>query len=289
MSSLPLRIRCREIGTADIDGIVDLLTTGFRIRPRDFWVRAFRRLSDHSTPPGFPKYGYLLERNGIPVGAILLIFSTIVVDGTAKTRCSVSSWYVEPAVRSYAAMLASRALKHKQVTYFNITSHPSTVPILEAQGYVRYCTGRFVAVPAISRWSHGSYVRVTGPNDGDHADLPSHEIELLVNHANYGCISVTCGLATHKHPFVFLPLRQTGVAPYAYLAYCRRLEDFIRFSGPLGRFLIRRGIPLVVVDSNGPIDGLAGRYFDGAPKYSRGPDPPRLGDLAYSERVMFGF
>jgi hypothetical protein len=30
------------------------------------------------------------------------------------------------------------------------------------------------------------------------------------------------------------------------------------------------------------------RYFV-APKYFKGQDKPRLGDIAYSERVMFGF
>ena len=123
MSSLPPRIRCREIGTADIDGIVNLLTSGFRNphRTRDFWVRALKRLSEHPTPPGFPKYGYLLDCKGTPVGVILLIFSSILVNGETRIRCNVSSLYVEPAFRGYAAMLVSRALKHKHVTYFNIT------------------------------------------------------------------------------------------------------------------------------------------------------------------------
>ena len=34
---------------------------------------------------------------------------------------------------------------------------------------------------------------------------------------------------------------------------------------------------------------LVGRYFEGVtPKYFRGPEQPRLGDLAYTEAVMFG-
>jgi hypothetical protein len=75
---------------------------------------------------------------------------------------------------------------------------------------------------------------------------------------------------------------------YAYLAYCRDLEDFVRFAGPLGRFLAWRGFPLVVLDSNGPIRGLVGTYSAAYPKYFKGPDQPRLGDLAYSERVVCG-
>src|SRR5205823_4624665 len=105
---------------------------------REFWIRALNRLKAHPTPPGCPKYGYLLECRGAPVGVLLLISSAIDANGNTRIRCNVSSWYVEPAFRSYAAMLVSHALKYKHVTYFNITPNRSTLPILEAQGYVRY-------------------------------------------------------------------------------------------------------------------------------------------------------
>jgi hypothetical protein len=53
--------------------------------------------------------------------------------------------------------------------------------------------------------------------------------------------------------------------------------------------LTARGRPLVIIDSNGPIPGLVGKYFSNkAPKYFKGPDRPRFGDLAYTEAVMFG-
>jgi hypothetical protein len=283
------RIRCRQIAAADIDGVVDLLTTGFPKRTRAFWVRALRRLSEHPTPPQLPKYGYLLEREATPVGVLLLISSAIDENGEKKFRCNVSSWYVEPASRTYAAMLVAHALKHKYVTYFNITPDASTLPILEAQGYVRYCSGRFVAVPALSKGSRGCNVRLVASETDVDQHLPASEIELLLSHANYGCISLMCVAGNFAYPFVFLPLRKQGVMPYAYLAYCRSLEDFIRLAGSIGRFLAGRGISLVVVDSNGPVSGLVGWYSGDAPKYFKGPARPRLGDLAYSERVMFGY
>ena len=289
MTTAP-RIRCRQVDKADIGGVVNLLTSGLRIRTRDFWARAFQRLSEHPAPLGYPKYGYLLECKGTPVGVLLLIFSSsIVVNGEVRIRCSTSSWYVEPAFRSYAAMLRSQALKRKQVTYFNITPLPHTLPILEAQGFARYCDGRFVTVPALSARSERSRVELVTSDLCAVEDLQSFEIDLLLAHAKYGCVSLTCSSSGGRQPFVFLPLRKAGVARYAYLAYCRDLEEFVRFAGPLGRFLARRGFTLVVVDSNGPINGLTGRYSDRFPKYFRGPDKPRLGDIAYSERVMFGF
>jgi hypothetical protein len=283
------RIRCREIATADIDGIVNLLASGFRNRTRDFWVLALKRLSEHPTPLGFPKYGYLLECEGTSVGASLLIFSSILVNGEPRIRCNTSALYVEPAFRGYAAMLVLRALRHKHVTYFNITPAPHTLPILEALGYVRYCAGWFVSVPALSLSSHGCRVKAVTSEIFPDDDLPSWEIELLLEHANYGCMSLICSSANHRHPFVFILSWKFGWVPYAYLAYCRDLKDFVRFAGPLGRFLAWRGFPLVVLDSNGPVRGLIGRFSDTIPKYFKGPDQPRIGDLAYSERVMFGF
>jgi hypothetical protein len=289
MSSLALHIRCREISSADVDRIVDLLTRGFRGRTREFWVQALRRLSEHPTPPGFPKYGYLLECSDRLVGVLLLIFSSIEADGETRLRCNLSSWYVEPSYRSYATILVSHALRHKHVTYLNITPDLSTLPILEAQGYVRYCSGRFVAVPSLSVPTRGARVRAVATDTRAGEDLPSYEIDLLLRHAAYGCISVTCSSVNRRYPFVFLPRRKAGVVPFAYLAYCRHLDDFVRFAGPLGQFIACRGFPLVVLDANGPIKGLIGWYSGGAPKYFKGPDTPRLGDIAHSERVMFGF
>lgn len=282
-------IRCREIGTADIEGIVNLLASGFRERTRDFWVRALRRLSEHPTPSGFPKYGYLLESKGAPVGAILLIFSSILVNGEPRIRCNVSSWYVQPGFRTYATILVSRALRHRHVTYFNITPAPHTVAILEAQGYVRYCGGQFVAIPALSARSSDTRVKAIAHDISPGEDLPSSEIDLLLAHASYGCMSLICSSANRRYPFVFMSRRKFGLMPFAYLVYCRDLKDFVQFAGPLGRFLVRHGIAVVVLDSNGPIDGLVGTYSDAFPKYFKGPDQPRLGDWTYSERVMFGF
>jgi hypothetical protein len=282
------RIRCREIGTADVGPVVDLLTGGFHTRTRDFWVRALTRLSEHSTPPGFPKYGYVLECNGAPVGVILLIFSAVLVNGRPKIRCNMSSWYVEPSFRSYGGMLAWHALRHKHVTYTNVSPAPHTLPILEAQGYLQYSRGQFVALPALSLRSNRSRVRLVGPDIHLGQDLQPSDVELLSAHAQYGCISLTCDSANGRHPFVFGPRRRYGLVPFAYLVYCRDLEEFARFAAPLGRYLARRGVPLVVLDSNGPIRGLVGRYFESRPRYFKGPDKPRLGDLAYTERAIFG-
>ena len=66
-------------------------------------------------------------------------------------RCNLSSWYVEPAFRTYAPLLVSQAMRHKDVTYMNVSAAPHTWPIIEAQGFARYSEGIFVCLPALQR------------------------------------------------------------------------------------------------------------------------------------------
>ena len=144
-------IRCRQIDESDVPAVAGLLRRGFPNRNRQFWQRALDELTRREPPPGLPKYGYLLETDGVPVGVILVICSTMRVDGTSAPRCNLSSWYVEPAFRTYAPLLVSQALRHKEVTYLNVSAAPHTWPIIEAQGFSRYSDGIFIALPALNR------------------------------------------------------------------------------------------------------------------------------------------
>ena len=143
-------IRCRQIEETDIDAVAALLTRGFPSRGDQFWRHALDQLTRRDPPEGLPKYGYLLESAGAPVGVILLICAAMPAHGTFSPRCNLSSWYVEPAFRAYAPMLVSQALRHKEVTYTNVSAAPHTWPIIEAQGFRRYSDGIFVALPALT-------------------------------------------------------------------------------------------------------------------------------------------
>jgi hypothetical protein len=285
-----MKIRSRQINDADLDGIINLLTKGFEIRPNNYWRNALETLGSHPTPPGFPRYGYLLEDDGVPVGVILLIFSSIPGGGTATTRCNVSSWYVEPRYRAHASLLISRALKHKNVTYVNISPAMHTRPIVEAQGFARYSSGQFVSVPALSRTPHQELdVQVAAADRRTHDGCEASERELLAVHQAHGCISLWAITPERAYPFVFLPRMVKGIIPCVQLVYCRDLSDFVQFARPVGRYLAKHFKPLVIIDANGPIAGLPGVYFDDrSPKYFKGPHQPGAGDLAYTEAVMFG-
>jgi hypothetical protein len=285
VNSVP-KIRCRQIADSDLDALADLLKRGFGARrSHAFWRHVLAGLQAREMPDGMPRYGYLLENAGVPVGAILLIFAA--TPGSDALRANVSSWYVEPAFRSYAPLLVAQALKLKTVTYLNVSAVPHTWPILEAQGYQRYSSGVFVALPAVQR-AHDD-VRLLAADHAPDAPHEPFERDLLIEHAANGCISFWGVTRERAHPFVFRPRIVKSVIPCAQLIYCRDVADVVRFAGPIGRFLAWRGRPFVVIDANGPIDGMVGRYFDVTmPKFFRGPVRPRLGDLAFTETALFG-
>lgn len=278
--------RCRDIHADDIGNVVVLLTRGFAGSTPSYWERALKRLTNHSTPPGYPKYGYVIEDTAVLVGVVLLIYSGVQVNGACRIRCNVSSWYVEPAYRVYGSLLASCATKHKTVTYFNMSPAPNTWRILEQQGFMQFATGRTIAVPVISRSPSGARVQAVMPGIRPGPDLDQSEINLLIDHAGYGCLSLVCDVDDCRHPFVFRLERRYGFLPIAHLVYCRNIGDFIRFAGSLGRWLALRGCIFVNFLSSAPTRGIVGRHVDGRPKFRKGSDIG-VGDVAYSEEVMF--
>ena len=102
-------------------------------------------------------------------------------------------------------------------------------------------------------------------------------------------MSLVCETPQGPLPFVFIRWRLKSRLKMMRLIYCRDTADFVRCAGPIGRFLLRRGVSAVALDAVAPIPGLAGKYFPGAePKYFRGPAAPRLNDLTFTEHVLFG-
>ena len=280
-------MRSRQIIESDFASVIDLLTEGFPVRARRYWHGALAALGAHATPAGLPKYGYLLEHGNKPVGVILLIYSSIADGATTRLRCNVSSWYVQPEFRSHASLLISQATKRKDVTYINVSPASHTLPIVGAQGFAPYSSGRFLAVPALSKGDDAA--EIIGIAAPPQVRFEPSELELLKVHQRFGCLSLWCTTSDEALPFVFMAEAVKGIIPCMQLVHCRDIKDFVRFARPLGRYLAKRGRPIVIIDSNGPIPGLVGKYFDGkSPKYYKGPRRPNFGDLAYTETVMFG-
>jgi hypothetical protein len=286
------KVQCREITERDIDAIAELLTRGFPGRTRDYWMRGLRRQSERPVPPGYPRYGYLLENDHRPVGALLLLYTSRIQAGETTIRCNVSSWYVDPLFRIHAARLSSIAQKNKDVTYINISPAVTTWPIIEAQGFKLYCSGLFFSVPILSRTGTGATIETVTPETRFIRNLPEEDFELLASHAQYGCLAFVCHTTDGPLPFVMTPKRiRTGRIPLPamQLVYCRNTADYVRCAGAIGRFLVRHGKPVVILDANGPVPGLAGIYTEKrGRKYFKGPTAPSLTDLTETELVLYG-
>ncbi|MFC0239239.1 acyl-CoA acyltransferase [Rhodopseudomonas telluris] len=286
------KVRCREITDADIEPVSALLTRGFVGRTADYWRRGLHRQGERKIPPGCPRYGYLLEAGGEPVGVLLLLYAQRGGTDDAGLRCNVSSWYVEPEFRNYATMLTSIAQKNKAVTYINISPAVNTWPIIEAQGFRRYCQGMFVALPLLSAAERGMRVERVNAAPAAVEGLDPAEFDLLRSHAAYGCLSLVCRVGREAIPFILVPKRiKHGrfPTPAMQLVYCRDVPDVVRCAGALGRALIWRGVAMLIVDANGPIAGLKGKYLQSRGcKYFKGPNPPRLADLTETELVLYG-
>jgi hypothetical protein len=289
------RTKVRLITDADIPAAINLLTYGYGpgrapgiVRSRDFWKDIFSYLNHRRLPAELPRYGYVIDSDGELVGILLLIFSTIWENGKAKIRCGGSGWYVDPAFRLYAPLLIKKA-NFKGATVLNFNPAKHTLPIIDALNYVRYCDGMFVSIPLLSQTPKEASVRVVNVHTKLDGLLDSHDRDLMLEHAESGCTSLWCITPQDAYPFVFRT-RQVKKIPVAQLVYCRNVDDFVRFARPIGLFLARHtGRFLVLLDANGPIPGLAGRYFAGkAHRYFCGSDRPRLGDLAYTEISLFG-
>ena len=286
------KVRCREIRESDIEAVADLLTRGFAGRRRAYWIEGLRRQALRPVPEGYPRFGYMLDHEGLPVGVLLLLYTTREHDGETAIRCNLSSWYVEPGFRNYAPMLTKIAQRHKEVTYLNISPAVWTWPIIETQGFKAYCRGLFFSLPVLSRPLPEASVETVPPAAKSIDGIGECDAEVLMRHAQYQCLSIVCRTADGTFPFVLQPLRirKGWIAPPAMqLIYCRDVAEYVACAGTIGRFLLRHGKISVVLDANERIPDLAGIYTEArGRKYFKGPHPPRLADLTDTELVLYG-
>ena len=290
------RVYVREISEPDKAGVALLLATEFRGSTMELWLEILERLAKRKTPAGLPKYGYFLKsEQGAVVGAILTISSDVSGQHTSTVRCNLSCWCVAPAYRFLSHSFVKRILKKNDITYVNISPAPYTLRLIQMQGFSSYCDGAFyaftlpLALHNRMASSHGVEVEIFSSDVSPRSRFETFEYDLLQEHAQSGCLSLWCVTPNRAHPFVFRSRLFLGFIPYVHLIYCRSIDEFARFAKPIGRFLVRCGELFVMIDANGRIPGLFGVYRKGNNRrFFRGPAPPRLGDLAYTELALFG-
>ena len=266
------RVRCRPITDADLDGLAALLTRGFPRSRLEYWMRGFARWQHVPQVEGVPRYGYVLDNSLVPVGVILLISSA----RGGQVISNLSSWYVEPQFRTHSTLLISLATKLKHVTYLNASPAPHTWKTLQAQGFHPYNFGRSAVFALPGRGTVSDVI----PDD-----LP--EAQLLRDHRAMGWTSLVVEKDGIHAPFVFRPRKlDKPPLPVMDVMFTRSPEDFQACAPALARHFLPRGRMGFLIDGDQP--GLS-RYVEGKePRWFKGPHRPSLGDLAYTEKVVFG-
>jgi len=267
------RIRCRPIQESDLDGLADLLTRGFPRSNRDHWMRGFARWKTLPVIEELPRYGYLLEGRLGPVGAALLISSR----RGGKILSNLSSCYVDPQWSGQAGQLLSAATRLKHVTYLDASPSPNNWRALLAQGFTPYNFGR----SAVFAWPGRGTVSETIP-DG------LAEAQLLRDHRDMGWISLVVEKDGLLSPFVLKPYRlDKPPVEVMEVMFCRGAEDLRRCAPALARYFLPRGSLGFLID--GDMETRLSHYQEGRePRYFKGPYRPILGDLAYTEKAVFG-
>ncbi|MDR3511659.1 MAG: hypothetical protein P4L73_08500 [Caulobacteraceae bacterium] len=287
LPSPPPKVRCRQILEGDLDAVAELLCEGFPDRSRKYWTSGLARMGGRPGPAEAPRYGYVLEADGVLVGVLLLLFTGLAGD---RPRFNVSSWYVRPAFRGFASLMATLAVRRKDAVYLNTSPIAHSLPLLHAMGFRPLNRGQFLAAPLLSRTPRGARARAVGPQDAPHPGLDPAEFELARAHAALGCLSLVCEAHGRATPFVFVR-RDIRYSPLGVVQLVWKGEgaDYAACAGALGRALAARGALLAISDANGPVPGLVGGYFPGkSPKFFKGPAEPRVNDLAFTEAVIFG-
>ncbi|WP_245477409.1 MULTISPECIES: hypothetical protein [unclassified Mesorhizobium] len=290
LGALPADVHCRPIREADWEGVVDCLCRGFPERDRSYWTQALIRLSQRPAVADFPKYGLALEKADRIVGVVLTLYTRYRRQEGDEIRCNLSSWSVDEEFRPYAIKLITTILKQRDVTYTNVSPAPATLKHNLALGFRLFSSGQFAFLPVFSSVQRSCRVLEARPDLAEMGMLSDSERYILSEHAALGCLSLICICDGAAFPFVLMPRRiLRGLIPSYQVIYCRSLADLSRCAGAVGRFLLRSGILLCVVDAKEPIAGLFGWYRPNRGlKYFKGPRPPSLGDLTFTELVIFG-
>ncbi len=278
-------VRRREIEARDLEAVVDCLARGFPERTKSYWLAGLVRMAEREAMPGLPRFGHCLAADGEIVGVLLQMFSRRETPAGPQILCHLSSWCVDEVYRAFGPALHSISVKRKDVTYVNISPARHTRAGIEALGFRPYNLGQMLFAPILSRPRRDTSVSDFDADSGAAELLPNEERRILADHAALGCRSLIGMFEGAAYGFVFMRRNiLKGRLPCQQVLYCRNGNILANFAHALGRHRLLESAPLFVIDADGPIAGLRGRFARGSgAKYYSGPLAPKLGDLAYSE------
>jgi hypothetical protein len=233
---------------------------------------------------GFPRYGYVVDADSAPQGLLLTITSDRGVHGA---RTHFSSWYVREGYRQFALLLFRHALELENTTFINPSPSERVVPILKRFGFEPYTAGTLMLDLRTAMRGRASRGAVQRLGLGDLADLSERDRQIAEDHLRMGCdvlgleTDVRTDLLIHRRKWIkrLLPCSQVILADPGLI---------IELAGSVMRALARRGSLLALCDFDQTAKPASGRVFPRGIRYFKGPAPPPVGDLSYSELAVFG-
>jgi hypothetical protein len=254
-----------------------LLARGFPMRSPAFWASGLDRLMAHHDAEGLGPVGQILKVKGEAAGIMLTIRSRRADGGTV---INLSSWYVEPRYRLLGPKMLTRVLEEPADRFTDLTPSPVVTDMIGRFGFVQRHAGALLVALPVAALSPASGVRIIdGAPDGGDASL-------LAGHRDLGCLVLRVVSGEGEAPLVVSVAQRRGL-PVARLVYAKDLAAVRAAIGPLARYLLARGLPLLEMPAN-PGDRVPGGWFTqrARPTFLRGAPPAAEVDHAYSEFVF---
>lgn len=278
----------REISEADLPEAIRVLCEGFPHRSPAYWQSGLNQLARLDAPAHTVRFGHAMFVKRTMRGVILCIPSVHKYGAVAQTFVNLSSWCVDPSHRGRSALqlYAQASSGHVDLTYTNLSATAHTLKAVVARGFQQWTAGQMLCVGIRSSPGRKRFV----PSDqARSAGLAEPVARILADHAKFGCFAFCLETSTKLIPLIFLRRRVKSI-PVAQLIYCESLDELISNGLAVSAWFAARGYPAMLVDTNGPVAGLLGKYFPGrAGKFFKGPAPRLDVEHTYTEMVYFGF
>ena len=275
--------KIRDLVSEDIPALTALLAEGFPLKTPAYWQNALAVLGARPRLGELPQYGLGLEVDGTLQGVMLMIAG----QRGDHLYCNLSSWYVREDHRTWSVMLFQRAMRRKGVCYTDCSPAEHVLPVITKLGFQPY-TGGSVLIDARAALRGGDgVVQALDRTALDRLDPP--EQSLIRAHLEHGCAGVlVTGPDGRPHPALYRTTRLKRLVPAARFV-SGPPEVLMAAAGGLMRALVRRGLPLMLIDL--PTEGTPslGRHMPGyGIRYARGGPPLYAGDLLDTEIAVFG-
>lgn len=283
-------MKIRVITKEDTDAVLLLLCEGFPRRDRAYWVRAMRHLDQRPEVPGYPKYGFLIEDQGMVEGVMLMLTADLGADFEGGLRSNLSSWYVRKPWRKYATFMLRAGLKVKGGCYTDLSPVPQVVQINAAFGFAPYTGGSILLDARSALTGGGTAIFWDGTAETAlAAKLKSGLSAVAQRHIGYGCTAMLLAAPGGRVELALYRIKRLKRVILAARFVYGDPALLVNSAGAVMRALLARGILLAQIDAPQGMTLRSGRLMPTRDlRYAAGGPPPVAGDLLETEIAVFG-